>query len=376
MAKFLPQETIRVDKDLMDEYFATCDPSKARRLLEALDGAQWNSEMDTKHVFAKQEVLLKDHKAQPRVVYQGTDMYNALTGPVVMELNNRMKEIFSLRNPLNTGNIALYACGMKGEEMGEIMEQARGNPIESDAKNNDGSQSKEFRKYEAMFYRKLGAPDWFVREFARTLKVRVWTRYGICAEVSGERWSGETTTTTGNSYVHMALIQAAHERAEIKNSTNIHGGDDYLGYVEGDELKFKDAVEKVFDDSGMVAEVVPQTARHYATFYRKRYVRGTIGTRPVPQFGGGRDNVQEIVSRSLTHVVTDFNDFLQEVYGINYDDLFDCYERVCQSCVDYCDGFTYVGKDGKTRNKKNNSKYIAPKMSGDTIEALVRLDVN
>jgi len=426
----------------MDEYFATCDPSKARRLLEALDGAQWNSEMDTKHVFAKQEVLLKDHKAQPRVVYQGTDMYNALTGPVVMELNNRMKEIFSLRNPLNTGNIALYACGMKGEEMGEIMEQARGNPIESDAKNNDGSQSKEFRKYEAMFYRKLGAPDWFVREFARTLKVRVWTRYGICAEVSGERWSGETTTTTGNSYVHMALIQAAHERAEIKNSTNIHGGDDYLGYVEGDELKFKDAVEKVFDDSGMVAEVVPQTARHYATFYRKRYVRGTIGTRPVPQFGrvlaklnlrpnrnqqvndrdymagkylsaayehrhvpgikelllatsarlsdtpyldvrtskmremGGRDNVQEIVSRSLTHVVTDFNDFLQEVYGINYDDLFDCYERVCQSCVDYCDGFTYVGKDGKTRNKKNNSKYIAPKMSGDTIEALVRLDVN
>jgi len=441
MSKFDPLETIRVDKDLMDEYFATCETGKARRLLEALDGSEWKSEMDRKHVFAKQEVLLKDHKAQPRIVYQGPDMYNALTGPVVMELNRRMKDVFSLRNPKNTGNIALYGCGMKGEELGDILEQAKGLPVESDAKNNDGSQPKEIRKYEAMFYRKLGAPDWFVREFARTTKIQVWTRYGICATVEGQRWSGETTTTTGNSYTHMALMQAALERASIEQSTNVHGGDDYLGYVQGDVNKFKDEIEKVFDDTGMVAEVVPQLSRHYATFYRKRYVQGTIGCRPVPQFGrvlsklnlrpnrnqqvndrdymagkylsaayehrhtpglkellvetsrrlsdnpyldvrtsklkemGGRENVQQIVERASTHSIADFTDFLQEVYGISYDDLFDVYERMAQSCLDYCDGYTYVGKDGKVKNKSNNSKYIAPKMCGDTVEALVRLDV-
>jgi len=130
-----------------------------------------------------------------------------------MELNNRMKEVFSLRNPLNTGNRIVYACGVSGEELGDIMESSGGEPIESDMKNNDGSQSKEFRKYEAMFYRKLGAPDWFVREFAKTTSIRVWTRYGIAADVVGQRWSGETTTTTGNSYVSMALLQVAHERA-------------------------------------------------------------------------------------------------------------------------------------------------------------------
>jgi len=441
MAKFDKLETIRVDKNLMDEYFATCEPGKAKRLLEALDQAQWNSEMDTKHVFAKQEVLLKDHKAQPRIVYQGTDMYNALTGPVVMELNNRMKKVFSMSNPKNTGNIALYACGMRGEELGEIMEQAKGNPIESDAKNNDGSQPKELRKYEAMFYLKLGAPEWFVREFARTTKVRVWTRYGICAPIVGQRWSGETTTTTGNSYTHMALMQAALECASIKDSTNVHGGDDYLGFVVGDESKLKAEIERVFDDTGMVAEVVPQTDRHYATFYRKRYIRGTIGCRPVPQFGrvlakinlrpnrntqvndrdymsgkylsaayehrhvpgikdlllatsarlsdnpyldvrtskikemGGRDNVHEIVTGTREHSITDFSSYLDEVYGITYNDLFETYERVSQSCLDYCEGWTYVGKDGKVVNKKGNSKYIAPKMSGDTIDALVHMDV-
>jgi len=397
--------------------------------------------MDTKHVFAKQEVLLKEHKAQPRVVYQGTDMYNALTGPVVMELNNRMKQVFSMSNPRNTGNIALYACGMKGEELGDIMEQACGDPIESDAKNNDGSQPKELRKFEAMFYRKLGAPDWFVREFARTIKIRVWTRYGICATVEGERWSGETTTTTGNSYVHMALMQAALERASIVKSTNIHGGDDYLGYIEGDGAKFKEEIERVFDDTGMVAEVAPQPDRHFATFYRKRYIRGAMGCRPVPQFGrvlaklnlrpnrntqindrdymagkylsaayehrhvpglkellvqtsnhlsdtpyldvrtsklkemGGRDSVHTVVDRAFTHSIPDFSDYLDEVYGISYDDLFDTYAKMCQSCLDYCDGYVFVGKDGKAKNKPNNSKYIAPKMCGDTVEALVRMDV-
>jgi len=430
-----------VDKDLMDEYFAQCDGAKSRRLLEALDSGEWRSEMGTKHVFAKQEALLKDHKAQPRVVYQGTDMYNALTGPVVMELNRRMKDVFSMRNPLNTGNIALYACGMKGEELGDIMEQAVGIPIESDAKNNDGSQPKELRKFEAMFYRKLGAPDWFVREFARTTKIRVWTRYGICADIEGQRWSGETSTTTGNSYVHMALMQAALECACVEESTNIHGGDDYLGFVNGAVEQFKAAIEEKFSDTGMVAEVVPQPSRVHSTFYRKRYIRGSIGCRPVPQFGrvlsklnlrpnrntqvndrdymagkylsaayehrhvpgvkellldtsarlsdnpyldvrtmklkemGGRDNVDYIVTNSTSHSVTDFSDYLDQVYGIGYEDLLDVFARTAASCEEYCHSWTFVDKKGKTQNKRGNSGYIAPKMCGDVVDALVRVDV-
>jgi len=440
MAKFEPMEDIRVDKDLMDEYFARCAPAKAKRLLEAVEEYQLNSDMGVKHVFAKQEALLKEHGAQPRVVYQGSDMYNALTGPVVMELNKRMHQVFSLTNPLNTGNIALYACGMRGDELGEIMEQAEGEPVESDAKNNDGSQPKELRKYEAMFYRKLGAPVWFVRDFARTTKIRVWTRYGVAGDVDGERWSGETTTTTGNSYTHMALMQVAAERASIEESTNVHGGDDYLGFVKGDVGTFKQEIEKVFDATGMVAEVAPCKDRHHATFYRKRYIRGTSFCRPVPQFGrvlaklnlrpnrntqindrdymsgkylsaayehrhtpgikqlllatsarlsdnpyldvrktklqemGGREGVHRIVDGALEYSVDEFSDFLQEVYGIGYDDLFSVYERAAQSCLDYCEGWTFVDKSGKVTNRKGNSKYIAPMMSGDTVEALVRMD--
>jgi len=410
-------------------------------LLEALEGGEWKSDMGTKHIFAKQEVLLKEHRTQPRIIYQGTDMYNAITGPVVMELNDRMKEVFSLRNPLNTGNRVVYACGVGGEELGDIMESSPGVPVESDMKNNDGSQSKEFRRYEAMFYRKLGAPDWFVREFGNTTSIKVWTRYGVSGEVIGQRWSGETPTTTGNSYVSMALIQAALERADIESSTNIHGGDDYLGYIEGDPEQFKAGIEETTAVSGMKAEVVPQLGRHHATFYRKRYVRSNIGCRPVPQFGrvvaklnlrpnrntqvndrdymagkylcaayehkhvpgikellmqtsealsdkpyldvrqgklkemGGRENVTQLVIDAPVHSVVEFSDYLEEVYGISYDSLVDVYARVAQSCLDYCDRWVRVGKGGKPENVKGNSAYVPPKMGGDTVDALVRVDV-
>jgi hypothetical protein len=285
MAKFEPLALIDVDKDLITKYLSKCAGGKAERLSAALASSELFSDMATKHVFAKQEALLKPHRAQPRIVYQGSDMYNAMTGPVVMELNDRMKKVFSLSNPSNKGNRVIYACGVSGEELGDVMESSAGVPIESDMKNNDGSQSAEFRKYEAMFYRKLGAPDWFVREFAKTTKIRVWTRYGVAATIEGQRWSGETTTTTGNSYVSMAIIQAAMERAEVTQSTSIHGGDDYLGYIVGDEGKIQASIESVTSASGMKAEVVPQAGRHHATFYRKRYVRSNIGTRPVPMFG-------------------------------------------------------------------------------------------
>jgi len=441
MSKFDPMETIRVDKELVEKYLKKCGGSKAARLVEAMEGHEWKYSGEEKHVFAKQEVLLKAHQSQPRVVYQGNDMYNALTGPVVMELNDRMKTIFSLKNPKNTGNRVIYACGVSGEDLGNIMEQSEGEPIESDMKNNDGSQSAEFRRPEAMFYYKLGAPKWFVKEFASNLSVRVWTRYGISAQVEGQRWSGETTTTTGNSYVSMALMQAALEKACVTESTNIHGGDDYLGYVKGDVEKVKAGIEAVTSVSGMKAEVVPQLGRHHATFYRKRYVRSTAGCRPVPQFGrvlaklnlranknsevndrdymagkyysaafehkhvpgirdllvktaeelsdkpffdlrlgklqemGGAEGVRAQIASTQPHPVTEFSEFLNEVYGIGYDDLVDVYARLAQSCVDYCDGWVRPGKNGKLVNVKGNSRYTAPSVSGDVVDALVRMDI-
>jgi hypothetical protein len=286
MSKVAQHDIIRVDETLVASYVRTCNPTKAERLMAAYRSGEYSWDGESKHVFAKQETLLKDHGAQPRIVYQGTDMYNFLTGCVVMEIQRRMKASLSHSNPLNTGNVVVFACGKSGEEIGDVIHAAPGEIIESDFSNNDGSQSAGFRKYEAMFYAKHGAPAWFVREFARNVQVRVWTRYGIEATVKGQRWSGETTTTTGNSYVGAVQLLACALEAGVTQSTHIHGGDDFLGIAPpGDAEKMVRVIPAVVASSGMEAKVFKAESRHHGTFYRKRYVSDKVRTRPVPQFG-------------------------------------------------------------------------------------------
>lgn len=286
MAKVPQHDVIRVDDALVNKYLLTCSPAKAEKLMAAYRSSEWSYQGETKHVFAKQEALLKDHGAQPRVVYQGTDMYNLLTGCVVMELQRRMKITLSHENPLNTGNTIVFACGKSGEELGDVIGNSPGEMIESDFSNNDGSQSAEFRRPEAMFYAKHGAPMWFVREFAKNVEVRVWTRYGIEATVKGQRWSGESTTTPGNSYVGAVILLACAIRAGVEKSTHIHGGDDFLGIMDAGKIPdMEAAIKAVVPRVGMEAKVLVPTSRHHGTFYRKRYVSDKTRTRPVPQFG-------------------------------------------------------------------------------------------
>jgi len=90
-----------------------------------------------------------------------------------------------------------------------------------------------------MFYYKLGAPKWFVREFAQNTSVRVFTRYGVKGRVRGQRWSGEVTTTTGNGYVNSCTALAALEQAGISESTTLVYGDDELTYTRQDRTHIR-----------------------------------------------------------------------------------------------------------------------------------------
>jgi len=410
--------------------------------LEALAGPCLQFDGQTKHVFAKPEALLKEHNSQPRIVYQGTDLYNALTGAVVWKLAAVMHQVFGLENPLNTGNKVIFACGMGGDQLGDLIQNAKGDPVESDMKNNDASQPGAWRKYEAMFYKKLGAPDWFVREFAKNTSIRVWTRYGVEATVKGQRWSGESTTTTGNSYVSMAQVLRALERAEIVESTNIHGGDDYLGIAVDPKGQLPQAIVDTVAAGPMKAEVVVPKSKHHATFYRKRYVESEIGRRPVPQFGrvlaklnvranlnaevndkdymagkyasaayehrhvpvirdillnvsrtlsdkpyfddrearkfkdikGGFVNVCEVAEKAPVHDEGTMSSFCEDVYGHGFFDIVDLYSYIAQSCIDYCNGWTFVDKKKCIRNKANSSDYVPPKLAGVVVDSLVAAD--
>lgn len=278
-------EKIRVDGELMREFLGTCAPAKAARLVAASEQPQWNSEINQAMVFSKMEVLLKEYQSQPRVIFQGTEMYNLLMGCVIMVLAQRFGEVFSLSNPLNVGNRVIFAPGVSKEKIGEMIYASPGEVVESDLANNDGTQSLYMRRCEAMAYKKMGAPDWFVREFASCEKVFAWTRFGVQFVVdNGKMLSGRVNTTLGNSYTNMCLTSAALKEAEVVSSTCVIGGDDFLGVVEGSQ-KFLEVLPASVEKSGMKAKAFKPKSKKHGTFYRTRFVQDNNGVAPVPQFG-------------------------------------------------------------------------------------------
>lgn len=212
-------------------------------------------------------------------------MYNLVMGALVYYLSRRIVEELSRKNPKNTGNQVLYCVGLTADEIADLVHHTPGQAYENDFKNNDGSQPAGVRKWESMFYYKLGAPRWFVREFASNTSVRVFTRYGLKGTVKGQRWSGEVTTTTGNGYVNSCISLAALEQARITRSTTFVYGDDNMTYTEQDRSLVSTGFDTVAKSIGMESEVKLVEKREQATFLRKRFVPSVNRTFPVPSFG-------------------------------------------------------------------------------------------
>jgi hypothetical protein len=286
MDKIHEREEIRLDKGMIDAYLSEMSGEKRERLEALLDSQDFTLPGYTdKTVFAKSEVLLKYDGSQPRVVYQGGDMYNLVMGSAVYYLSRRIAEELSRTNPRNKGNEIIYCVGMTADEIAEIIHHTPGEAFENDFKNNDGTQPAGVRKWEAMFYYKLGAPKWFVREFAANTRVRVFTRYGVKGTVKGQRWSGEVTTTTGNGYVNACTSLSALAEAGITSSTTLVYGDDGVTYTRQDRGGMKTSFGEVAQSSGMSTQGVVVDHREKATFLRKRFVPSISKTYPVPSFG-------------------------------------------------------------------------------------------
>lgn len=286
MDKLHEREEIRLDRAMVQAYLDEMSGQKRERLGALLDSQDFTLPGYTdKVVFAKSEVLVKYESAQPRIVYQGGDMYNLTMGAVVYYLSRRIAEELSRTNPRNKGNEVLYCVGMTADEIAEIIAHTSGDAMENDFKNNDGTQPGGVRKWEAMFYYKLGAPKWFVREFASNTGVRVFTRYGLRGRVEGQRWSGEVTTTTGNGYVNAAISLASLKLAGITRSTTLVYGDDNLTYTAQSRRDLADGFNAVSASMGMKSETKIVESRNRATFLRKRFVPSVNATYPVPSFG-------------------------------------------------------------------------------------------
>jgi len=285
MSKIHERDTILFDLPNLKEFLDNQD-SKKRAQYEAVleeglfDGMKFN----VKEVFAKSETLIKEH-GQPRMIWKSPEKVNLVLGVIAMQLNKRMKEELSATNPLNQELQILYTCGLTTDEIAALEDHIPGEAFENDFGSNDATTSGSVRKYEAMFYYKLGAPQWFVRIVAALKEVKLWTRYGIAADVTGQRWTGEVTTTTGNSYNAACNALGSFLAMQHRKAVVVIYGDDMKIFVPVIEEYMPVEFAAGMAVNGMLPKVFVPPNRESAVFLRTRNVPTNLGLRPVPQFG-------------------------------------------------------------------------------------------
>jgi len=286
LAKTYPFEQIEVTSTFLDDWMAQLDSTKAEKLTHALNEPIYAYDHTRKTVIVKQEVLNKPPGSAPRVVYSNRDSTNLLMGAITNELSKRMTFILNRHNPLNQGNTVIYTSGMTLKEIANSVVSDSGPRVESDFSAFDSTQSAAIRKYEAMFYKKLGAPDYYVRAIASSTKWSVTSTRGFDYAITGQRLSGECPTATGNSFVQCCETLGALEAAGVERSVTHALGDDSLIVVKSvvSLPKVVAAIDDGAKESGMTRKtaVVPT---HEATYLQKRYVRTNNGGVAVPKVG-------------------------------------------------------------------------------------------
>jgi len=292
LMEITPQlKPIKVDRELVDTWLATLDTPKREACLKVLDGPIHWQGMQDREVFAKPESLLKPEGSAARLIHNGNPVVAVVMGAITNALQKRAVIMLSERNPAfkpAEGIKVYFPSGMDDKQVAELRgrtTQGEGTIIEGDFKSNDATQPSGIRKKEAWWYRRLGAPDWYVRECVALTHMNVFSRtLGMKFEIVGQRHSGEEAGTIGNTFNSVCLITGGLIRAKVKRAVVLAYGDDTKIWIpEYSRVQAKEVASLLVESTanhGMEMEVALPSKEH-ATFLQTR-VHLTTGGEAVP----------------------------------------------------------------------------------------------
>jgi len=197
-------------------------------LFEVEDNAAY---LGQKTLSVKVEALLKryDNKWAPRLIYAGSDHFNALTGPVAMIICERLVEIFKQHRlgPIKY-NVAYKTDDVTlARHLVEARDAGYNFCLEADFSSNDLYQRKGMTTITDAAIGVLGAPQWFrkllidMRTFSVTNHL-----HGHRAEVQNQLPTGTTMTTARNCIVN----------STIESCYALHSGNTGVADILGDDF--------------------------------------------------------------------------------------------------------------------------------------------
>jgi hypothetical protein len=234
-----------------------------------------------KEVFTKIESLVKpETTVKGRVIFKGTDLYNAVSGPMFMELMRRFKLCehghklgyrFQVAYKETTDSISEFISGGPS-----------GSYLEADFTANDKYQCKTVQRLELVLMKRLGAPKWFLRLHSATNRCRVLNgKYGLMAWIENQLPTGATDTTFRNSFFNLCIFNYWWLGARPGTTRVAILGDDMLAATQHWVRRASARYKKCAEEARM--EVKVQMHQHISQchFLSKHFYPCDSGDRPV-----------------------------------------------------------------------------------------------
>jgi len=223
----------------------------------------------------KVEALLVTHKPNwaPRVIFKGSDVYNAISGPIFNELMRRLDHCFeNMEGPYQ------YHCAYRKtpDQYVSYIDTTGSKDeywMEADFSSNDKFQCSDVQLLETALMRVLGCPEWFIRLHLRSNSFSVRNaRHGIKAHLQFQLPTGATDTTFRNTFWNACILHSYVTRNRIYQCQAILLGDDMLARIKGVVPYSCKRYTAIAGEAQMVAQVVRHNNLWTATFLSRFFI--------------------------------------------------------------------------------------------------------
>lgn len=208
------------------------DIHKQKRMIAGLDAAigMSSKELGRKDLSVKLEVLLKrdDPEWAPRIIYAGNDAFNAVTGPAMMVVMERLVELLA-RTKVGPVKFKL-AYKTNDVSIVEFLDDfSTPHTYEGDFSANDKEQRSRTSLIFDAWLEKLAMPQW-LRDLLIAFDVYSVGNhsFGVLAHLKYQLPTGTTATTPRNSIYNMTMFAVACARQRIPFARACVLGDDIL----------------------------------------------------------------------------------------------------------------------------------------------------
>jgi len=228
-----------------------------------------------KDIFVKVEALLVGHKPNwaPRVIFKGSDVYNAISGPIFNELMRRLDHCFERMDGPYKYHCAYRKVPDQYVSYVDVTGAKDEYWLEADFSSNDKFQCSDVQLLEVALMRVLGCPEWFVRLHMRSNSFSVSSpKHGIKANLKYQLPTGATDTTFRNTFWNACILHSFCCRTKITSCDAILLGDDMLARIRGSVPYSAKVYTSIASEAQMEAKVVRHACLWTATFLSRFFV--------------------------------------------------------------------------------------------------------